>query len=290
METERPEKSFWDSLSDQTKARLKKASLDAAKDPAYQAKVKDAIRRFDEHIAWGKSHFAKMGLLWPTTLEEIDLVARAVHFPPHLRRSGRYTLADVSLVAEKQIFRPQADVIRRRMLEMDQDYSPSEATDHTMVTACALDTADSTNDRAIQARRSSDYNELVNRVQAGKKGAALAAKKMFGRNAIARELRVRSAAMVSKSPVWQGIADALNLRKSKVTRGAKIGLDIAIEEKAQQDSVPVIDSAIRCETIEMIESRLPRAEAEPIVERLHRGDMTDSQARELVAILSESGK
>jgi hypothetical protein len=90
--------------------------------------------------------------------------------------------------------------------------------------------------REYKAERASTYYDLVDGVRRGTSGATKSARDLFGRNAIVRALGVTSAAMVSKSAVWQAIADELELRgpsRSTSRRPAqRIGLDIAIEDQA----------------------------------------------------------
>jgi len=139
--------------------------------------------------------------------------------------------------------------------------------------------------REFKTKRSATYSDLVDGVRAGRRGAKDAAQKMFGRNAIARELCVKAPAMVSKSPEWQAIAEELRL--SRNTRPGsrpqkKVGLDIALENHATVASDSAADLALQNETIRLIRSSMPQVEAEATIEKLQRGEITDDQARELV--------
>ena len=92
--------------------------------------------------------------------------------------------------------------------------------------------------RKYKTERASSYHELVNRVAEGAKGAKKAAQDMFGRNAIARALGVRSGAMVTNSAAWQEIAIALQLpckanKLPSIPRPARIGHEIAMEAASQ---------------------------------------------------------
>ncbi|NQU20610.1 MAG: hypothetical protein HQ567_04955 [Candidatus Nealsonbacteria bacterium] len=139
-----------------------------------------------------------------------------------------------------------------------------------------------------KAERASNYNELARRVQAGDKGARKAAGKMFGRNVIAEALGVKSRTMVGKSPVWQGIADALDLPRKRgpsVTPATtKIGLDIASEKLAVAKGNPVEAEAIRNETLRALRRAInevatkDKAAIQAILEKYQDGDMTDDQA------------
>lgn len=132
-----------------------------------------------------------------------------------------------------------------------------------------------------------NYHELVNLVAEGTLGATKAARKLFGRNAIAAKFGIPPA-MVTKSTEWQGIADVLGLAKRSGSpsqpRPTKIGLDIAIEKQGEAAAVPAIDQAIRRETIKIVKAAMERVSAEATIEKLDRGDMSDDQARELADI------
>ena len=124
----------------------------------------------------------------------------------------------------------------------------------------------------------------------GKPGARKDAQRLFGRNVITEALGVKSAAMVSYSPVWQAIADDLGLRrtkKDKSHRGQRIGMEIALEEQAVATSHSAADEASWRETIQLIEAAMPQTEAEATIEKLHRGEMTDDQAREVIRAYAE---
>ncbi|MSO37799.1 MAG: hypothetical protein EXQ69_06045 [Acidimicrobiia bacterium] len=145
--------------------------------------------------------------------------------------------------------------------------------------------------REYKARRAPSYSDLVDAVKHNKAGAKTAAQKMFGRNAIARELGVRAPAMVSKSPEWQQIASELRLprpsNKSNRGGGKRIGLDIAIEKQATSESSSQLDEAVRRETIQLIRKGMPQAQAEATIEKLERGEISDDDARELVGVVAD---
>ena len=112
------------------------------------------------------------------------------------------------------------------------------------------------------------------------KGASDAARKMFGRNEIARRLGM-SVGSVSKSEAWRAVAEELNLSPDKGTslRSYKrVGFDYAIEKKAQEEENIVIDKVARREVITAIEKSLPRKDAERLVERLELGTIDEEQA------------
>jgi hypothetical protein len=145
--------------------------------------------------------------------------------------------------------------------------------------------------RKYKSERASTYNDLVDAVKRGRKGAKKSARDLFGRNAVVRALGVKSAAMVSNSPVWQAIADELKLRgPSRSTshpHSQRIGLEIAMEDQAQATSAPILDQAVQQETIRLIGKSMPATEAEATIEKLQRGEISDDAARELVDVFAQ---
>ena len=134
--------------------------------------------------------------------------------------------------------------------------------------------------RKYKSERSKSYDEMVKGVREGLKGASDAARKMFGRNEIARRLGM-SKGSVSKSEAWRAVAEELNLSPDKGTslRSYKrVGFDYAIEKKAQEEENIVIDKVARREVITAIEKSLPRKDAERLVERLELGTIDEEQA------------
>lgn len=85
--------------------------------------------------------------------------------------------------------------------------------------------------RKYKVDRASNYRDLVAGVKKGNRGAVESARKMFGRNAVASALNVRSPSMVSQSPVWQEIRDELGLDKQKHGH-KKTGYSAALENQA----------------------------------------------------------
>jgi hypothetical protein len=99
--------------------------------------------------------------------------------------------------------------------------------------------------------------------------------------------------MVGKSPAWRQLAAELGLN-CKETRGPsrlrrrKIGLEIALEQQAVEQSAPVVDRVRREKIIESAHRRLSREVAEATVEKLMRGEMTDEGAEETIEIAASS--
>ncbi len=145
--------------------------------------------------------------------------------------------------------------------------------------------------REYKARRASTYRDLVDGVRTGKKGAKKQARALYGRNSVAKALGVKSAAMVSKSPVWQAIADELHLRAESGPRptsmGNRMGIELAVEQQGLAASDPVVDQVIRRETIQLIKKSMVSNDAVATVEKLERGQISDDQARELVQVYVE---
>jgi len=94
--------------------------------------------------------------------------------------------------------------------------------------------------REYQADRAKSYADMRDAIERGKPGAKKKAQEVFGRNAIFRALNAKASIMVSRSPVWEAIAEdlkfKLNRNRAKGTRHTKrrgkIGLEIAEEKKS----------------------------------------------------------
>jgi len=138
-----------------------------------------------------------------------------------------------------------------------------------------------------------DNPELIAAAKKGKTGAKREAKKLFGRNAIAKRLEVKSARMVSLSKPWQELADAVGLpRKSGRRSLAKVGLAIGLEQHADADDSSAAADVIRRETMAILERAVAEAktqqkrhEFEATHDKFVLGEMTDEQARQTVAVL-----
>jgi hypothetical protein len=145
--------------------------------------------------------------------------------------------------------------------------------------------------RKYKSQRASAYRDLVNGVKQGLPGAIKSARDLFGRNVIMRALGVKSAAMVSKSLVWQAIADDLQLRRpaQSAPRRPKqrMGLDMAMEDQAQATGTSILGQVVEQEAIRLIKNAMPAAMADATIEKLRRGDITDDDARELVAVFQQ---
>ncbi len=97
--------------------------------------------------------------------------------------------------------------------------------------------------------------------------------------------------MVSRSPAWREIAVDLGPREETVAQTTaarrKVGLDIALEERADTTSEAVIDDVVRRETVRLIRASMGSAEADATLEKLERGDLTDDDAREIAGLSSQ---
>jgi hypothetical protein len=132
------------------------------------------------------------------------------------------------------------------------------------------------------------YSEMI---AAAKKGKTIA--KQFGRNALANRLGVKSPRMVSLSQPWLELADSLGLSRKSRRRG-KVGLEIALEQKADADDSNVAATAVHRETTAILEKAIAdakdqrkRRNFEAIRDKFALGEMTDEQAREAVALLQD---
>lgn len=122
------------------------------------------------------------------------------------------------------------------------------------------------------------YVDLKERIENGDPEAVKEAREVFGRNAIARSLGVRSPAMVSKSRIWQTIREELALHSDPRLQKNRVGFEIAQEESALATSKSPQDIAMERETIEQIKESMPEDCAEPTIEKLQRGDITVDEA------------
>lgn len=166
--------------------------------------------------------------------------------------------------------------------------------------------------RQYKAKRAAAYSDLYQAIKKNSSGAKKKAREMFGRNAIARALGVKSAAMVSKSPAWFAIAEGLGLGLNRVRRTGtrhtqlpgKIGHDIAVEEKSAApdvgaDNAPAdqqLETAERQETIRRIHAMAHAGKtakektdnseaANVLIQKLQREECTDDQARHIVEMV-----
>jgi hypothetical protein len=139
--------------------------------------------------------------------------------------------------------------------------------------------------REYKARRASRYSELVAAVGRGDSGASKAAREMFGRNVIVRELGVKSPAMVTKSTAWQEIALDLDLdceaRRATRPPTMKVGEQIGLESAAKAMGDTTTNQVFRNETIRLVSVYLAD-DAEAIIDDLQRGQITDEDARKKV--------
>lgn len=139
-----------------------------------------------------------------------------------------------------------------------------------------------------KAQRSGVYHELVAGVEEGRKGAAKSATEIFGRNAVARTLGIKSRAMVSKSPAWCEIAEDLKLSAKHRRRRRRIGQDIAIEYASVESFAE--DEASRqahATAIRFIEQAMPKQAAQETIEKLQRGEISDEEIAQIAALCRE---
>jgi hypothetical protein len=129
---------------------------------------------------------------------------------------------------------------------------------------------------------------------------------MFGRNAVADALGVKSAKMVSQSSIWVDIADTLGLsrrsREGPPARGRRVGLEIAVEQASQaapetaDHATP--EAALMREEQEVTLARINKlarsgqadahSHAKALRDRYQAGEMTDEQVRQTVDALLET--
>ena len=178
-------------------------------------------------------------------------------------------------------------------------------------------------DKAIaeyKAKRGARYGELVTTLSdpqmtpKARRAAKKTARQLFGRNAIARALDCRTPGMVSRSPEWLVIAEALgfNLRRKQLTgtrhtaKRGRVGFEHAIEGKSRNpangaENEPPDAGMLKAEKGETYREirrlatsgRTPaqkderRRDAADLKAKYDRGEMTDEQVRETVRLVME---
>lgn len=168
-----------------------------------------------------------------------------------------------------------------------------------------------------KAGRAASYADLREGLKKNSPAARKAAREVYGRNAIARALGVKSPSMVSKSPAWLAIAQelGLELRRGRApgtrhtAKRGRIGHEIALERKSATpapgaDNAPAdeaLESAERQETIRQI-NRMARSgrtakekadnqrAADELLRKLQCEECTDEQARRVVAMVLNGHK
>ena len=137
------------------------------------------------------------------------------------------------------------------------------------------------------------------------------ARKLFGRNAIARALGVKSPRMVGESSAWKALAGMLQLprkkddptRQSNQQTGHTNTPDIPATPRSAQKPYEADDASVCAEAIEMQQERKQthksirklatsggranRDQAESLLDAYDRGEMTDEQVRQTVDMLLE---
>ena len=134
------------------------------------------------------------------------------------------------------------------------------------------------------------YDELLKAVKEHRPGADKAAQIAWGRNNTARDLEV-GRTLISNCPLWCEIADELGLRRrtrrSSTVRPKKTGLDVGMEKKAERASQSTLDVVEQNETIERIRKTLPIDDAEELIDRFVRGEVSDDNVEHILALFAE---
>lgn len=158
--------------------------------------------------------------------------------------------------------------------------------------------------RNYKAHRATRYAELVDGVRKNLKGAKKAAREMFGRNAIARKLGVKSPNMVGKSPVWLAIAEDLKIplhreriRGSRRTgKTGRIGLDIAVEQASvaaamvggEAETIGKEATLAKIRKLATSGKKGHKKAAQALYDKYEAGGMNDSDVCETVETLLDS--
>jgi hypothetical protein len=143
--------------------------------------------------------------------------------------------------------------------------------------------------KQLRAEKASTYYDLVENVRLGLRGAKKKAKELFGRNALARRFGLRSPALVTYSPVWQEIAEELDLphkgeEMKRLGGRGRTGYEMAAEEKAEEVGDTTFRRVTRNETVSLIRRSLPADHAEATISMLEAGQITDDSARQIVQL------
>jgi len=144
--------------------------------------------------------------------------------------------------------------------------------------------------REYVARLAPQLDPLREGAKNNRKDAIEAARKLIGRNALKRALRVRSGASVSNSPAYREIAAEFNLDRDRpvLSKSKVIGLEIPIEEKALSGEDPVVEEVARREAADFIRSKLDDEDAEPLLDSLERGTISPDQAMEYAKVMLDN--
>src|SRR5262249_39015364 len=137
--------------------------------------------------------------------------------------------------------------------------------------------------RQFKSDRASSFYELVNEIERAtghkKKQLQKKARKIWGRNALARHLNVKSPAMISNSPDYMESALALGIAGTpKTGTWKRSGFQIAEESKSVEAGDQTAMEVENREAIEYAKENLKPEQAEPIIEQLARGQMTADRA------------
>ncbi len=140
-----------------------------------------------------------------------------------------------------------------------------------------------------KARRASSYMELVQNVAKGCEGARIAARRMFGRNAVARELGVKAPAMVSRSPAWIAIAEGLGIQRKpngQAMKPRKIGIHRAVECASDVRSCDAQIELVRREIVDEIRRTVRDDEghalAKIMIAAYESGKLTEERISEML--------
>jgi len=144
--------------------------------------------------------------------------------------------------------------------------------------------------RDYQKEKIHFYNKLKEQVAKGEKGALGSARRNFGRNAIARALRCKSTAMVSKSPAWRSIAAELGLGKKPAKLRQRVGEDIADEKKSAGQGDTTAHNVRRNETLERIKEILPKEAADEAIAKLESGTTDDDAVDRMLKLYADQSE
>ncbi len=210
-----------------------------------------------------------------------------------------------------QVFQPSAPISKPK--QKSTSPSKSNAVDKRSWTSGELNEAI----REYRAQRASIIQQFTsvlenpNATPSQKNRIRQNARKLFGRNAIARALGVKSPRMVGESSAWKALAGILELprKKDDPTRRRSQQADhtntpdIPATPRSAQKPYEADDSSIPADVLDMQQERKQtlksirklatsggdgtREHAESLLDAYDRGEMTDEQVRQTVDMLLE---
>lgn len=129
------------------------------------------------------------------------------------------------------------------------------------------------------------FRGLIRLVEIKAKGADQAARKIFGRNRIAKKLGI-SFGLVSKTKTWTTICNAFGWHKEPAGIKGKVGIGMAIDG-GQRSSASAADEAEVNDLVALARSRLAESDADEFEQKLRSGEWSPQQADYLLKLAKD---